>query len=197
MHRCQRLVQPFRTVLELVLWNGLKSYRRITPAVINVIKMPSFQYFLYHREQQKFTGGTYTNISLISLPLLPSLTRNLMFVHCFNSSSDILATAHQNSDNNRRHSERDCHRSTTTQLWNADMPSSSNHTEGFVHCCHGKYTVASSRTLLSDLVGRVETGILRRTWERWCHFIMKLVIQRCCMAANAGLLIKRSNDVRR
>jgi len=35
--------------------------------------------------------------SLISFPLFPSLTRNLMFVRCSNSSSDILATAHQNT----------------------------------------------------------------------------------------------------
>jgi len=48
---------------------------------------------------------------------------------------------------NRCHSERECHRSTTIQLWNADM--SSNHTKAFVQCCHGKHTVASSRTLLS------------------------------------------------
>ena len=27
------------------------------PDVINVIKMPSFQYFLYLREQKKLTGG--------------------------------------------------------------------------------------------------------------------------------------------
>jgi hypothetical protein len=33
------------------------------------------------------------------------------------------------SDNNRRHSEKDWHTSTTTQLWNADMPTSSSHTE--------------------------------------------------------------------
>ena len=33
---------PFKTVLELVLWNGLQSCHCITPAVINVIKMPSF-----------------------------------------------------------------------------------------------------------------------------------------------------------
>jgi hypothetical protein len=41
---------PFRTILELVLWNGIQSYRHITPDVINVIKMPSFQYFFYPRE---------------------------------------------------------------------------------------------------------------------------------------------------
>jgi hypothetical protein len=41
---------PFRTILELVLWNDLQSCRRITPDIINVIKMPSFQYFLYLRE---------------------------------------------------------------------------------------------------------------------------------------------------
>jgi len=33
---------PFKTILELVLWNGLQSCRCITHDVINVIKMPSF-----------------------------------------------------------------------------------------------------------------------------------------------------------
>jgi len=45
---------PFKTILELVLWNGLQRCRCITPDVIN---MPSFQYFLYLREQKKVTGG--------------------------------------------------------------------------------------------------------------------------------------------
>jgi len=48
---------PFKTILELVLGNGLQSCRCITPDVINVIKMPSFQYFLYLWEQKKVTGG--------------------------------------------------------------------------------------------------------------------------------------------
>jgi hypothetical protein len=43
---------PFRTILELVLWNGIQSCSHITPDVINVIKMPSFQYFLYLWEQK-------------------------------------------------------------------------------------------------------------------------------------------------
>jgi len=46
---------PFKTILELVLWNGLQSSRCITPDVISVIKTPSFQYFLYLREQKKVT----------------------------------------------------------------------------------------------------------------------------------------------
>ena len=46
---------PFKTILELVLWNGLHSCHCITPYVINVIKMPSFQYFLHFREQKKVT----------------------------------------------------------------------------------------------------------------------------------------------
>jgi len=49
---------PFKIILELVLWIGLQSRRCIPPVVINVIKMPSFQYFLYLREQKKVTGGT-------------------------------------------------------------------------------------------------------------------------------------------
>jgi hypothetical protein len=44
---------PFKTILELVLWNSLQNCRRITPDVISVIKMPSFQYFLYLREQNR------------------------------------------------------------------------------------------------------------------------------------------------
>jgi hypothetical protein len=48
---------PFITNLELDLWNGLQSCRCITADVINVIKMPSFQYFLYLREQKKLIGG--------------------------------------------------------------------------------------------------------------------------------------------
>jgi hypothetical protein len=49
--------QTIKTILELVLWNGLQSCRRITPDVIDVIKMPSFQYFLYLREQKKSLGA--------------------------------------------------------------------------------------------------------------------------------------------
>ena len=48
---------PFKTVLDLVVWNGLQSCRCITPDVTSVIKMPSFQYFLYLREQKQVTGG--------------------------------------------------------------------------------------------------------------------------------------------
>jgi len=44
---------PFGTILELVLWNDLQTCRCAIPAVINVIKMSSFQYFLYLREQKK------------------------------------------------------------------------------------------------------------------------------------------------
>jgi len=49
--------RPFETILELVLWNGLQSGRCTTPDVINVIKMPSFQYFFYLREQKKSRWG--------------------------------------------------------------------------------------------------------------------------------------------
>jgi hypothetical protein len=42
---CALLPAPspsLKTILELVLWNGLQSCRCITPDIINVIKMPSF-----------------------------------------------------------------------------------------------------------------------------------------------------------
>jgi len=48
---------PFKTILELVLWNGFQSFRCINPDVINVIKMLSFQFLLYLQEQKKVTGG--------------------------------------------------------------------------------------------------------------------------------------------
>jgi hypothetical protein len=51
------LSPPFKTILELILWNGLQSCLRITPDIINAIKMPSFQYFLYLRVQKKVIGG--------------------------------------------------------------------------------------------------------------------------------------------
>jgi hypothetical protein len=47
----------FKTILELVSWNGLQSCCRITHDVISVIKMPSFQYLLYLWEQKKVIGG--------------------------------------------------------------------------------------------------------------------------------------------
>jgi hypothetical protein len=76
--------------------------------------------------------------------LLPSLTRSLTFSWRHTKT---------HSDINIRYWERDCHRSTTTtQLWNADVPRSSNHAEVSVRCCHGMHTVASLRTSLSDHV---------------------------------------------
>jgi hypothetical protein len=44
---------PFKTILELLLWNGLQICRCITPDVINVIKMLSFQHFSYLRNRKK------------------------------------------------------------------------------------------------------------------------------------------------
>ena len=51
------LSPPFKTILGLVLWDGLQSCHCITPDIIIVIKMPSFQYFLYLREEKKVTGS--------------------------------------------------------------------------------------------------------------------------------------------
>jgi hypothetical protein len=47
-------IPPFKTIVELVLWNALQSCRCVTPDVINI---PSFQYFLYLRGQKKVTGS--------------------------------------------------------------------------------------------------------------------------------------------
>jgi hypothetical protein len=52
-----RAKSTLKTVLELVLWNDFQSCHHITPDVTSVIKMPSFQYFLYLWEQKRVTGG--------------------------------------------------------------------------------------------------------------------------------------------
>jgi hypothetical protein len=48
---------PLKTILELVLWNGLQGCCRITPDVTNVIKMLPFQYFFCLREEKKSLGA--------------------------------------------------------------------------------------------------------------------------------------------
>ena len=53
---------PFKTILELILWNGLQSCHCVTPDVISVIKVPSFQYFLHIREQKKSLGLIPVNL---------------------------------------------------------------------------------------------------------------------------------------
>ena len=74
-----------------------------------------------------------------------------MFVRCSNSSSDIFAAVYQNTrtviDATQKETAID-QQQTTTKLWNAEMSTSSNHTKAFVQCCHGRHTLASSRTLL-------------------------------------------------
>ena len=47
----------FKTILELFLWNSLQSCLCITPDVINVIKMPSFQYLLIFGNIKKSLGA--------------------------------------------------------------------------------------------------------------------------------------------
>ena len=77
---------------------------------------------------------------------------------------------HANS--NRCHSERRCHRSATTQLWNADMSTSSNHTKAFVQRCHGEHTVASSRTCPTTYILR--NLLIRRRW----NIILEIIYQK-------------------
>jgi len=48
----------FKTILELVLWNGLQSCRCITSDVINVIKMPPFHISFIFMNRKKSLGAT-------------------------------------------------------------------------------------------------------------------------------------------
>jgi hypothetical protein len=106
---------PFKTIFELVLWNGLQSNRRIIPDVINVIKMPSFQYFLYLREQKNVTGDRSSESGGCSSTVICLLAKNSLIDSAL-IQAPTFSRRHTkpHSDNNRRHSERDCHRSTTT-----------------------------------------------------------------------------------
>jgi hypothetical protein len=50
---------PFKTILELLLWNGFQSCRCITPDVINIIKMPfniSFVFGIRKKSLQARSG---------------------------------------------------------------------------------------------------------------------------------------------
>jgi hypothetical protein len=49
---------PFKTILELVLWNGLQSCHYITPDVINVIKMPSNISFIFGNRKMSLGART-------------------------------------------------------------------------------------------------------------------------------------------
>jgi hypothetical protein len=105
--------------------------------------------------------------------------RNSQYKKPLTGRSNILATVHQNTQIVIDATQKDCHKSTTTQQWNADVPESSNHTEVSVHCCHGKPRVASSRTLLSNLVCLyvLATSLYRFWIGEFCH---------CCSQRLAG-----------
>ena len=48
--------QPLKTILEMVLWNGLQSCRCTNSDVISVIKMPSFIISFIFRNRKKSLG---------------------------------------------------------------------------------------------------------------------------------------------
>jgi len=50
-------ITPFKTILELVLWNGLQICRCITPDVINVIKCIPFNISFIFGNRKKVTGA--------------------------------------------------------------------------------------------------------------------------------------------
>ena len=113
---------PFKTILELVLWNGLQSSRCITPDVINVIKMPLFQYFFTFGNREKSLGARSCVQAGCSNTVICLVAKN--FVALIQTPTFSRRHTKTHADSNRCHSERDCCRSTTAQPWNADMPTS-------------------------------------------------------------------------
>ena len=54
------------------------------------------------------------------------------------------------------------------------MSTSSNHTKAFFQCCHGKHTVASSRTLLSDHVYSIHDLCVLCIPGEWLHTLAEI-----------------------
>ena len=104
---------PSKTILELVLWNGLQSCSWIIPDVINVIKMPSFQYFLYLREQKKKSLGARSGKQIGCSNIVICLV-DKNFAALIQAPTFLRRHTKTHADSNRCHSERECHRSTTT-----------------------------------------------------------------------------------
>ena len=144
MHRCQRLVHPSKQ-----FWNWFCGMVFRAAVVLFLMSSVSSKCLYFNisfifgnrKKSLKARSGEYAGCSntLICLEAknFAAVIQNLTFSRRHTKT---------HADSNRCHSERDCHRSTTTQLSNADMSTSSNHTKAFVQCCHGKHTVASSRT---------------------------------------------------
>jgi hypothetical protein len=73
-------------------------------------------------------------------------------------------------DINRRHSERDCHRSITTHLWNADMPTSSNNIKVSVYCCHSKHMGGEFANFIVRPLIRIRLGYWTPNMDPyWCN----------------------------
>jgi hypothetical protein len=70
------LSSPFKTIWELVMSNGLQSCHGIIPDVINVIIMPSFQYFLYLRERKRSKGARSGEFGRCSSTVICLLAKN-------------------------------------------------------------------------------------------------------------------------
>jgi len=145
MHRCQRLVHPskqfwnwfcgmaFRATLVLLLMSSMSS-----KCLIDIIS------FIFGNRKKSLEARSGEK-ARCSNTVICLVAKNLAALIQAPTFSRWYAKTH--AYNNRCHSERRCHRSAaTTQLLNTDMSTSSNHTKAFVQCCHGKHTVASSRT---------------------------------------------------
>jgi len=103
---------PFKTILELVSWNGLQSCRCIPPDVIKSSKCLRFNISFIFGNRKKSLGdrsgeqaGCSNTVICVVAKKFAALTQAPTF-----SRRHIKTHA----DSNRCHSERDCHRSTIT-----------------------------------------------------------------------------------
>jgi len=97
---CQRLAHPSKQ-----FWNWFCGMAFRAAVVLLLISSMSskclpFNISFIFGKRKKLLGAYPHKLALTSLilfPLFPSLTRNLMFIRCSNSSPDIFAAAHQNT----------------------------------------------------------------------------------------------------
>ena len=143
MHRCQRLVHPSKQFLNWFCGMAFRPAVVLLPLSSMSSKCLPFDISFSFGNRKKSLGAWSGEYAGCSNTVICLVAKNFAVLIQAQTFSRRHTKTH--ADSNRCHSERDCHRSITTQLWNADM-SSSHHTKAFVQCRHGKHTVASSRT---------------------------------------------------
>jgi hypothetical protein len=153
---CSYALMPAPSPPSKQFWNWFyeMAFRAAVVRVLLLISSVSSKYLYFKisfiiRNRKKLFGLDLVNREGVPAQLFVYYLKSLSLLALIQALTFLCWHTKIRLDNNRSHSERDCCTSTRTQLWNTDMPMSSNHTEVSVHGCHGKHTVTSLQTSLS------------------------------------------------